>query len=653
MMLIHNIISEQNKVDCMCGIAGFSGRYERELLARMSDKIAHRGPDDSGIFYDEKVKVGLLHRRLSILDLSASGHQPMWDSTNQVCIVFNGEIFNFRELRSSLLCDGFVFKSESDTEVLIYLYLKYGKDMLYKINGMFAFSIWDVKRKELFIARDGVGIKPLYYSVTNNGFVFSSELKALMVVEDIDKSIDADAVNSYLTYLWSPAPMTMLKNIKKLPPGCAMVVKNGKVAREWQYYELPYDNKICQYSTEEAIETVREKVELAIERQMISDVPVGCFLSGGLDSSSIAAISKIKNNDQALQCFTINVSGKGMNEEGMTDDLPYARKVAKHLNAELEVINVDSGIINSLSKMIYHLDEPQADPAPLNAMLICERAKEMGYKVLLSGAGGDDIFTGYRRHYALSQEAYWSWLPSMVRKGLSLSTSHLSSKKPITRRIRKAFKYAHYPKDRRIASYFDWIGQDVIKKLKGPLLLDSVEYDTYSPLLKSLTSVDKAGLMPDINKMLFLDSKYFLADHNLNYTDKVSMASGVEVRVPLLDMDLIDYVTTLPIKYKQNGRIGKWIFKKSMERYLPNEIIYRPKTGFGAPLRYWLKNELKPLRDEYLSGSSLLNRGLFDPKAVNNLLALDEAGKIDASYTIFSIMCMEIWFRVVLEGKSI
>ena len=633
----------------MCGITGFSGGFGQELLVGMTASIAHRGPDDSGTYFEKESGIGLGHQRLSIIDISSLGHQPMWDSDGRISIVFNGEIFNFKDLRKELLADGVTFKSASDTEVLIYLYLKYGKDMLIMLNGMFAFAIWDTRNKELIIVRDGVGVKPLYYADTVDGFLFSSELKSLLKCSSVKKDLDPEAIKCYLTFLWSPAPKTILKSVKKLEPGHALIIKNGKIEKKWKYYDLPYDQQIVQISEKDAIEGVRNRVENAVESQLVSDVPVGCFLSGGLDSSAITAIAKQKYTHGNLQCFTIGVTGKGMKDEGMTEDLPYARKVAAHLDLDLEVIDIGPEMIDHLERMIFHLDEPQADPAPLNALFICERAREMGVKVLLSGAGGDDIFTGYRRHFALQQEKYWSWLPYIARKGISSGVSRIPSSNPTARRLNKALRYMHLNGDQRIVSYFDWIGRDQLTRLQGPLLTQASDFDAYSPMLETLANAPGSNKMLPLNKMLLLEGKHFLVDHNLNYTDKVSMAAGIEVRVPLLDPELIKYAATLPVNYKQNGNIGKWVFKKSMENYLPKDIIYRPKTGFGAPLRYWLKNELRPLKEELLSANVLKNRGIFNPSEVTKLMELDQSGMVDASYSIFSMMCIELWIRMFVD----
>ncbi|OIO59173.1 MAG: asparagine synthase (glutamine-hydrolyzing) [Alphaproteobacteria bacterium CG_4_10_14_0_2_um_filter_63_37] len=632
----------------MCGIAGFSGRFPESSLRLMGQKIVHRGPDDAGYFHRSEQGIGLAHRRLSIIDLSATGHQPMLDASGQVAIVFNGEIYNFRELRSELESGGHTFRGHSDTEVLLHLYLARGEAMLPLLNGVFAFAIWDGRSQTLLLVRDGMGVKPLYYAQTNAGVVFASELKALLVHPEVERSIDPQAVWQYLTYLWCPAPRTILAGVKKVLPGHAMSIRDGKIERQWQYYELPYDQAIEPWSAEEAARRVEESVRTAVTRQMVADVPVGAFLSGGLDSSAVVAFARQVEPEVRLQCFTIALKGGG--QEGFADDLPYAQRVARHLGVDLHTIEVGPEITGHLAQMLYHLDEPQADPAPLNALFISKLAREHGIKVLLSGAGGDDIFSGYRRHFALQQERYWQGLPRWSRRMLAAGAHRLPTGHPALRRLRKAFEYADLPTDERLASYFFWGRPERLQRLLAPEVRAQLrDTSPADPLVQALGRVP--AHRDRLDKMLFLESKFFLADHNLNYTDKMGMAMGVEVRVPLLDPDLVALATRLPVAFKQRGREGKWIFKKAMEPHLPHDVIYRPKTGFGAPLRTWLRGEsqLQPLQRDLLSREAIRSRGIFDPDEVAALVKEDAQGRVDASYTIFSLMCIELWCRIFLD----
>jgi asparagine synthase (glutamine-hydrolysing) len=630
----------------MCGIAGFEGRFDPTILDDMGASIAHRGPDDDGIYYDPRQGIGLVHRRLSIIDLSAAGHQPMFSDDGQVAVIFNGEIYNFRELRSELQERGHRFRGTSDTEVLLALYLIDGEEkMLPRLNGVFAFAIRDSRSQSLFIARDGMGVKPLYYAETAAGFLFASEIKALLKAPQISREVDPAAIRNYLTYLWCPAPRTPLRQVKKLEPGCALMVRSGRIQRQWRFYALPFHQSHTIMSQQEAIDHSREMIRTAVQRQMIADVPVGAFLSGGLDSSAVVAFARQASPQTRLQCFTIALDGIDARREGMTDDLPYARAVAKHLDVDLHTIAVGPEMADELWKMIYHLDEPQADPASLHVFFISRLAREHGIKVLLSGAGGDDIFSGYRRHRALGLEGYWSWLPQFIRVGLSTAARTLPSRPPAIRRLGKAFAYAGLNGDGRLASYFYWLDPQLVDGLLSKSFC--AENLTDEPLLSSLAELPED--VPALSRMLHLECKHFLSDHNLNYTDKMSMAVGVEARVPLLDPDVVSLAAGLPVHFKQRGTEGKWILKKAMEGIIPREVIYRQKTGFGAPLRGWLHGPLKKMVGDVLSGDSLRRRGWFNAEAVERLLDADRRGRIDATYPLFGMLCVELWARIFLD----
>jgi asparagine synthase (glutamine-hydrolysing) len=632
----------------MCAISGFLGEYPPGLLTAFNRRMAHRGPDDAGEYYDAGLGIGLAHRRLSIIDLSPSGHQPMWDAAGEVVIAFNGEIYNHRELRVELERDGFPFRSASDTEVILNLYRRDGPALLQKLNGIFAFALWDAKREALLVARDGLGVKPLYYCILQQGFVFASEFKALMEVAELPRQVNERAVISYLTYLYSPSPDTMLKCVSKLLPGHALRITRAGIEKCWCFYRLPYDQQLLDIGPSEAAEETRRYVQQAVKRQMVADVPVGAFLSGGLDSSSVVAFARQQVVGHRLKCFTIGIRGDNLDQEGMEADLGYAKRVARHLDVDLHTVWVGPEMADHFEQMIYQLDEPQADPASLNVLFICRLAREHGIKVLLSGGGGDDIFTGYRRHYALMQERWWSWLPQPCRLALREASRRVPGGTPWGRRIGRAFAFADGIPARRLAGYFSWLHPDLLCSLWGPAMIEAARrMDPLKPLCQALAELP-AGTHR-LNQMLYLDSHFFLVDHNLNYTDKMSMATGVEVRVPLLDPDLVSFAARLPVRYKQRGATGKWVFKKAMEPLLPHDVIYRSKTGFGAPVRQWLKHELRPLVNDVLSESTLRRRGLFDPEGVSRLLDLDRSGRIDAAYPILALVCVELWLRTFLD----
>lgn len=635
----------------MCGIAGFIGSFDPDLLHVMNRTQAHRGPDNAGVWYDPQMGVGMAHRRLSIIDLSPAGHQPMWDVDRRAVITYNGELYNYRELRDDLIRNGFSFNSTSDTEVILNLYLRDGVRCIEQLNGIFSFALWDAEKRELYLARDGLGVKPLYYARTPNGIVFASEIKALMQIPELDTELDTAALLYYVSYLFAPYPHTPIRAVRKLEPGHAALVSARGIESMWQFYRLPYNQKISEISVDSAAEQLRDNLDQAVRRQMVADVQVGAFLSGGLDSSAVAAFARKYVSNNNLECFTIGFKDATIATDGITNDLPYAIKVAAHLGIHLNVVEVGADMADRFEEMIWYLDEPQADPAPLNALYICELARKNGIKVLLSGAGGDDIFSGYRRHFALMKEKFWGWLPKSGRRTLRALSNILPVDTAVGRRLSKAFHYADETSQRRLASYSLWIDPGWLQKLAGERLRnEALSLDPLAPMLRILNELPEGT--PPLNQMLALDASYFLTDHNLNYTDKMSMAAGVEVRVPFLDPDLVAFATRLPPKLKQRGVTGKWIFKKAMEPLLPRDVIYRPKAGFGAPLRRWLQQDLREHVEDLLSENTLKNRGLFDPKAVKELVALDRSGKIDAAYPIFSLICIELWMKLFIDERA-
>jgi asparagine synthase (glutamine-hydrolysing) len=619
----------------MCGIAGFSGTGGSAMLSRMADAIAHRGPDDAGEWISADGDVGLAHRRLAIIDLSELGHQPMTDASGRTVIVFNGEIYNFRELRASLRAEGHAFRGESDTEVLLALYRARGEAMLPLINGIFAFAIYDLNERALLLACDLMAVKPLYFYQGSDGFTFASELKGLLAGGQVRSSLDIKALARYLGFLWSPGGATPRAGVGRLGPAEAVRVKEGRVVNRWQWATPAW--REVPMSSAEAVGKVGEALRTAVHRQMVADVPVGAFLSGGLDSSAVVAMAR--EVSPGIECFTID-TGR-MRETGATDDLPYARQVARHLGVALREVEVDaSSMARNIERMIFQLDEPQADPAALHVLYISELARQNGVKVLLSGTGGDDLFAGYRRHHALMREPYWTWMPRSARRLLRWASAQAG--RHGARRVAKAFSRADASADERLIGYFLWTDTARVLDLFAPDHRAALSADDLSAPLESHLATLAAGL-PPLQRMLSLEQRFFLADHNLLYTDKMSMAAGVEVRVPFLDADLVHLANSLPSRLKQRGAAGKWVLKKAMESHLPAEILHRPKSGFGVPLRRWLRHELKEWVGDMLSPDTLRRRGLFDAKAVAALIEEDRAGRIDAAYTILSLVCIEVW----------
>jgi len=629
----------------MCGLAGFAGKFTEQSLRDAGERIAHRGPDDAGTYLNDR-GIGLTFRRLAIIDLSPLGAQPMASPDGRVVIAFNGEIYNYRELREELLARGVSFRGHSDTEVLLQLYLAEGEGMLSRLNGIFAFALWDGRDGSLLIARDALGVKPLYYAALDRGVAFASEIKALLHLVPEARELDPVALHRYLTFLWCPGEGTPLTRVRKLLPGEALRVREGKIERRWSWYQLPTGRPAGAMLDEaQAVAGTREGLRRAVQRQLVADVPVGAFLSGGLDSSAIVTFAR--EEVPGIECFTIEVTGE--QDSGITDDLPYARRVAQHLGVRLEVVTVDAdGMAGDLERMIWQLDEPLADPAPLNVLYISALARQHGVKVLLSGAGGDDLFSGYRRHLAVQYERYWSWLPRPVRAGLDRAAGGLDQRHGLARRLGKLFNGAGLDAEGRLVNYFRWIRDAELQALYAPSFREAANREPAEGPMRAVLAALPPGAGA-LERMLTLEQRFFLADHNLTYTDKMSMATGVEARVPFLDLELVEFASRIPEGMKQRGRVGKWVLKEAMAPFLPADVIHRPKTGFGAPLRRWMQGGLRPLIADLLSARSLTARGLFDPVAVERLVQRNARGEVDAAYTLLSLMSIEIWCRRFLD----
>ena len=628
----------------MCGIAGYVGRFEPGQLGRMNRAQGHRGPDGSGEWHD--AAAGLAHVRLAILDLSPAGAQPMADATGRVIVSFNGEIYNYRELRADLERDGVVFRGGSDTEVLANLLAREGRACLPKLNGIFAFAAWFPAERRLLLARDAAGVKPLYWATTPQGRAFASELKAFRDLPGVDWSLDLAAVSSYLTLLYAPGELTPAKGVSKVPPGTYLEWTAEGEMTSGPFVPPHYSAEIQPFTDREAAEACRHYLGQAVRRQLVSDVPLGGFLSGGVDSSAIAHFACAELGDaRRYPCFTVgDVDIPGLTNEGFAEDRPYAELMARRLGIPLQAVALQAAALADLDAMVWALDEPTADVAAFTAQAICRQARASGVKVLLSGAGGDDLFTGYRRHAALRLERSWDWLPRPFRSLLRRSVSGLRPTSPLERRLGKLFRYADAEPDERLAAYFLWIGQETLAPALSPELRASLGADR--PVDQLLRSLD--GL-PDgvsrLNRMLHLDRAHFLADHNLNYTDKMAMASGVEVRVPFLDPDLVAFSERLADARKIRGLAGKHVLRRSLQGILPAEILHRPKTGFGLPLRQLLHGVYGERLRELARAGRLDAIGLFSGEGAIALLEADRRGEVDATYPLLAILCLESWVR--------
>ncbi len=619
----------------MCGIlGGINIKWKSNPI----QSLKHRGPDFYSTYKNKNVFLG--HTRLSILDTSNLGNQPMLSEDKKWVIVFNGEIYNHLKIRKDLE-DNYkeTFISKCDTETLLKGWIHYKEEILNKLNGIYSFAIFNIVENKITIVRDPFGIKPLYIYKKNKELAFSSEIKSFLNIKDFDNYLDFDGIINYLNFLWSPGEKTMYTNVEKLLPGYLINIniKNFTTNKKL-YYNNNFTKKYNFNSEKEWVDNLDQKISKAVKRQLISDVPIGFFLSGGLDSSLLVAIAKKILPDKKLNCFTIDTN-TSEGREGFEDDLPYARKVAKHLNVNLHEIKVNNNFLPDFDKMIYFLDEPQADLAPLNVKFISKKAKKIGIKVLIGGTGGDDLFTGYRRHQAILFEKNINRIPIFFLKFIKVILYFLPSKIPLFRRIKRLSRDWGQTQQNRLFGYFNWLPNN---NFHNDLLIKNRKYDIYNYFRKIINQNLNSSLL---NKMLLLEQKTFLVDHNLNYTDKMSMSEGVEVRVPYLDIDLVKFSQNIPDNLKLNKKVSKYILKKVAERYLPMEVIYRSKTGFGAPIRNMLNDELKPLIKKYLNRDKIIRQNIFKYEKIESILKDHSLGKNDFAYNILSLLSIQSWLN--------
>ena len=635
----------------MCGICGIVGRADEELVARMTRSMAHRGPDGEGtrVFAgaDDSPPASLGHRRLAIIDTSERGAQPMSFADGRYWITYNGEIYNFRELRSDLERDGFRFRSGADTEVLLALYVRDGDAMLERLNGIYAFAIWDDERKELFLARDRLGVKPLYYAKRGSELYFASEVKALLEALG-PASFRRDALADFLTFLWVPDPDTIFEGVFKLPPGhCARFARGRLDIR--QYWDVSFSSE--QRSERDWAEALREGTRSAVRRQMVSDVPLGAFLSGGIDSSAIVA-EMTAATAEPVTTYTVGFAQDDLKHEIVPDDIKYARRVGAEFGVDYREQTLQPDVVDLLPRLIWHLDEPVADPAIISTFLICSAARE-SLTVILSGMGGDEIFAGYPRHLAARLGMFADALPkaarASIRRGVErrIDLGRPGRLRGPRRNLRKLVNGLELDPAQRYLTYCSYYRREELERLLSPDL--RTELRGHDPFRRHLSYLDRVSGEHWLNQILYLDQKTFLPCLNLTYTDKMGMAASAEVRVPLLDDEMVALASRVPPELKLKRLTRKYIFKRSMEGVLPRDVIYRPKAGFGAPVRSWLVGELKPLVDELLSPANVAARGLFDPAEVTRLVADNNAARADNALRIWSLLTFELWQQQFLD----
>jgi len=647
----------------MCGISGVVNCGSRETLARMTHVQTHRGPDDAGLWEHRSPDgsyVGLGSRRLAILDLSPGGHMPMANENDSIWITYNGEVYNFRELRRELEGKGHRFLSGTDTEVVLRLYEEEGPECVRRLNGMFALAICDLRQGSpvLFVARDHFGVKPLYYWYRGRQFAFASEIKALLEVPGLEAELDPDALHQYLTFLWVPDPKTMFRGILKLPAGHYAILRRGQLSIT-QYWDLTFPPEKHGFPRQEAelASEIRERFRKSVEAQMVSDVPLGAFLSAGLDSSSIVAMM-VGAAAKPVRTYTITFPRKYRVGETTLDDPAVPSRLACALGCENQRIVVEPDVVNLLPRLTWHMDEPTADPALIPAYLVCREARKQA-TVLLSGVGGDELFAGYRKHAAHYWAQAYNRIPRPLRRRLEMGLGGLPSFRgtAMKGRVRLAKKMARSasldPMDRFVmnCTYLDGeqksslYSDDFAQRLSGA--------DPAEQHRASFMRVQQADFL---NQMLYLDTKIFMVSLNLTYNDKMSMASSVEVRVPFLDRELAEFVAwNVPPQLKLKGFFHptpKHIFRHAMRDLLPGEVFEQPKAGFGAPVDYWLAHDLREMVDDLLSEAQVRSRGLFRPEAVQKFVREQRSGAQDWSIEIWQFLTLELWMRLFLDGGA-
>ena len=628
----------------MCGIFGVinldGAPADPGVVAAMARVTRHRGPDDNGYHADGSALIGMT--RLSVIDL-AGGHQPLSNADGSVWLVCNGEIYNFRELRSELKAKGHVFRTASDSEVVLHAYAEYGDRCVDHLNGMFGFALWDARRLRMLIARDRLGIKPIYVANDGRRFAFASEAKALLTLPGMRREVDPLALCSYLQLGYVAAPCSMFAGIAKLPPATLLTVEAGRVAQR-SYWKVPerVDPAISEATW---IERVRTRMEESVRMQMVSDVPIGAFLSGGVDSSAVVCFMS-KHSVHPVKTYSIGFSGTRADE--YYNELPFARRVADLFHTDHHEILVKPDVVALLPKLLWHMDEPIADTAFITTYLVSEFARRE-VTVILSGVGGDELFGGYRRYLGSHYHKWFDRLPGWAKQGMCAAGRRLPSDRHS--RLLNLFRYgkaflatAQSPADQRYLSYLTIFGDDARNGLMRQLPPASV-----NPVIAAFGEVDTDD---EMNRMLAVDARTQLPDDLLLLTDKMSMAVSLECRVPLLDHELVELAATIPESIKVRGGTLKYAMKKALEDVLPQDILQRKKRGFGTPMGAWLKTGLAPLLASMLSRQSVDARGLFNYPAVRELIAAHETNREDHTDQLLSLMNLEIWSRIYLDDRT-
>lgn len=628
----------------MCGIAGFvehtptRGAEERAaLLDQMCKVIAHRGPDEQGAEVRGAAALGM--RRLSIIDL-AGGHQPMSGCDPAVTLVFNGEIYNFRELQRDLESRGHKFKTHSDTEAIVHAYEEFGARCVDHLRGMFAFAVWDQNKRELFVARDRAGKKPLYYSLTKSGaLVFGSELKSLLLHPDIEREINVEALDTYVTFGYVPDPLSIFEGVHKLPPGHTLTFDGSRVVVD-QYWDFPTETDAEPRDEEEYVEELRALLDEAVRLRLVADVPLGAFLSGGVDSSAVVGLMA-RHTSQPVKTFSI-----GFKEDSF-DELKYARVAAKHFATDHHEFIVTPDICQIVDELVWHFDEPFADSSAIPTHAVSKLARAH-VKVVLSGDGGDELFAGYTRYVVERRRSLFDRVPRPVRRGLMM---------PLSRALPHGAwgrNYIYNSAQDTIGRYVDSLSifsnlnkrllytEDFRRALAGRLSAS----DRFTEIASRVNANDPLGAM------LYLDSKTYLPGDILTKVDRMSMAVSLEARVPLLDHKLIEFAARVPSSMKMRGLETKHLFKRAVRGLVPDEILDRPKQGFGVPVARWINDELRERVRDTLADPRAATRGYFDPRHTQRLLEEHERGRRDHSTALWALFMLELWHRAYVDDTA-
>lgn len=592
--------------------------------------MAHRGPDQRGVFCCEDLSIG--HRRLSIIDLSESGRQPMFNETGSVCLIFNGEIYNFQELRDELQKKGHHFISRTDSEVIIHAYEEYGIDAIHKLRGMFAFCIYDGNQKSLLLVRDRLGIKPLYYYHKNGKLVFASEIKAILEDETIDREVNYQALYDYLGFEFVPSPDTMFRNINKLPAGHYLLFKKDQIKIK-QYWNLSFMPSHLSYK--DAVEQQRELLDEAIKSHLVSDVPLGVFLSGGLDSSTIVAFMR-RHISGTLRTFTIGYKDKTFSE------IDYARQVSEYFDTEHHILMLDDLNADYVEKTLWHLDEPMTDLSTVPLFLLCRQAKEY-VTVCLSGEGADESFAGYDRFKASKLDRIYRMLPDQIRHNviekIVTRLPDQPQKKGAVNMLKRFIEGSNLPKEGAHLRWQYFLNGTQSYLLFHPSLIGSIEIDPFRLIREHLKCCDA---LDRINKEIYLDMRFMMSDSVLMKVDKMSMASSLEIRVPLLDHRLVEFLASLPGHWKLNGLRTKYVFRSALNGILPDNIVNRGKQGYSLPVKHLLRDELKTYMTDLLNESGLI-RETMQIDYVNQLICEHCDMTHNHNHILWALINVAIW----------